>query len=144
MKTCEDYPCCGHELGDCDGSKYGSDESIKGDPHLLCDPQHRDMRGVGSAARRRRGGVQAQRARVRGRRVRVLRGAPMTVTLTDTVYDGASLTCETYNIAEELLESLVEPPEDVVAAAYDLERAVRRGDYPGEFAVFLGLRVEVQ
>lgn len=27
--TCEDYPCCGHELGDCDGSKYGSDEDIK-------------------------------------------------------------------------------------------------------------------
>lgn len=26
---CEDYPCCGHEAGDCDGSKYGSDESIK-------------------------------------------------------------------------------------------------------------------
>lgn len=23
---CEDYPCCGHESGDCDGS--GSDESI--------------------------------------------------------------------------------------------------------------------
>jgi hypothetical protein len=29
MVTCEDYPCCGHEAGDCDGSKYGSDESIK-------------------------------------------------------------------------------------------------------------------
>jgi hypothetical protein len=27
--ACEDYPCCGHEWGDCDGSKYGSDESIK-------------------------------------------------------------------------------------------------------------------
>ena len=27
--TCEDYPCCGHEFGDCDGSKYGSDEDIK-------------------------------------------------------------------------------------------------------------------
>jgi hypothetical protein len=27
--TCEDWPCCGHEWGDCDGSKYGSDESIK-------------------------------------------------------------------------------------------------------------------
>ncbi len=26
---CEDFPCCGHEYGDCDGSKYGSDESIK-------------------------------------------------------------------------------------------------------------------
>lgn len=26
---CEDFPCCGHEAGDCDGSKYGSDESIK-------------------------------------------------------------------------------------------------------------------
>jgi hypothetical protein len=26
---CEDYPCCGHEPNDCDGKKYGSDESIK-------------------------------------------------------------------------------------------------------------------
>ena len=25
----DDFPSCGHELGDCDGSKYGSDESIK-------------------------------------------------------------------------------------------------------------------
>ena|SRR5215471_15850297 len=29
MYTCEDYPCCGHEWGDCDGSKYGTDEEIK-------------------------------------------------------------------------------------------------------------------
>ena len=29
MATCEDYPCCGHEAGDCDGQKYGSDEAIK-------------------------------------------------------------------------------------------------------------------
>jgi hypothetical protein len=29
MNRCEDYPCCGHELNDCDGSLYGSDESIK-------------------------------------------------------------------------------------------------------------------
>lgn len=26
---CEDYPCCGHERGDCNGLLYGSDESIK-------------------------------------------------------------------------------------------------------------------
>jgi len=26
---CEDYPCCGHELGDCGGGLYGSDDSIK-------------------------------------------------------------------------------------------------------------------
>ena len=25
----EDYPCCGHEAGDCNGMRYGSDESIK-------------------------------------------------------------------------------------------------------------------
>ena len=25
---CEDFPCCGHELGDCDGSLYGSDFEI--------------------------------------------------------------------------------------------------------------------
>jgi hypothetical protein len=28
-RFCEDYPCCGHEAGDCDGQKYGSDEDIK-------------------------------------------------------------------------------------------------------------------
>lgn len=27
--TCEDFPCCGHEAGDCNGGLYGSDESIK-------------------------------------------------------------------------------------------------------------------
>lgn len=26
---CEDYPCCGHESGDCNGLLYGSDEYIK-------------------------------------------------------------------------------------------------------------------
>jgi hypothetical protein len=26
---CEDFPCCGHEAGDCDGNLYGSDENIK-------------------------------------------------------------------------------------------------------------------
>lgn len=40
MYRCEDWPCCGHELNDCDGSRYGSDESIKNDPHLLCDHQN--------------------------------------------------------------------------------------------------------
>ena len=25
---CEDFPCCGHEAGDCNGQKYGSDEAI--------------------------------------------------------------------------------------------------------------------
>lgn len=27
-KTCEDFPCCDHEFGDCDGSKYGRDEDL--------------------------------------------------------------------------------------------------------------------
>lgn len=27
--ACEDYPCCGHEPGDCNGQRYGSDEAIK-------------------------------------------------------------------------------------------------------------------
>ena len=26
---CEDFPCCGHEPGDCEGLLYGSDEDIK-------------------------------------------------------------------------------------------------------------------
>lgn len=29
MAFCEDYPCCGHEMNDCDGKLYGSDEDIK-------------------------------------------------------------------------------------------------------------------
>ena len=35
--SCEDFPCCGHEAGDCNGLLYGSDEAIKADPHVLCD-----------------------------------------------------------------------------------------------------------
>ena len=31
MNTCEDFPCCGHEMNDCDGSLYGSDDMIKQD-----------------------------------------------------------------------------------------------------------------
>jgi hypothetical protein len=31
MNTCEDFPCCGHEMNDCDGSLYGSDDVIKQD-----------------------------------------------------------------------------------------------------------------
>lgn len=48
--TCEDWPCCGHEFGDCDGSKYGSGEDIKArvyarwdDPDVdPMDPQYDD------------------------------------------------------------------------------------------------------
>ena len=29
MTTCEDFPCCGHERGDCDGSLYGTDAAIR-------------------------------------------------------------------------------------------------------------------
>lgn len=25
---CEDFPCCGHEAGDCEGQLYGSDADI--------------------------------------------------------------------------------------------------------------------
>lgn len=35
--VCEDYPCCGHERGDCNGRLYGSDAAIQADSHLLCD-----------------------------------------------------------------------------------------------------------
>lgn len=34
---CEDYPCCGHELGDCNGLKYGSDEAIKAEVYRRWD-----------------------------------------------------------------------------------------------------------
>lgn len=27
-RACEDYPCCGHEWGDCQGWKYGTDQEI--------------------------------------------------------------------------------------------------------------------
>lgn len=36
---CEDYPCCGHEAGDCNGKRYGSDEKIKADVYrAMTDP----------------------------------------------------------------------------------------------------------
>jgi hypothetical protein len=37
--VCEDFPCCGHERGDCNGQKYGSDEKIKQDVYrAMHDP----------------------------------------------------------------------------------------------------------
>lgn len=37
--VCEDFPCCGHERGDCNGQKYGSDEKIKADVYrAMSDP----------------------------------------------------------------------------------------------------------
>lgn len=40
--SCEDYPACGHEWGDCNGLKYGSDESIKewAQKHVFCEHEH--------------------------------------------------------------------------------------------------------
>ena len=48
--ACEDYPCCGHEAGDCDGALYGSDESIKARVHARMsdpdfDPYYDDLEG---------------------------------------------------------------------------------------------------
>lgn len=39
---CEDFPCCGHEAGDCNGQKYGSDETIKAHAmeHSGCEHEH--------------------------------------------------------------------------------------------------------
>lgn len=37
---CEDFPACGHELGDCDGSLYGTDESIKAEVERAWDSGH--------------------------------------------------------------------------------------------------------
>lgn len=37
---CEDFPCCGHEAGDCDGSKYGSDEDIIASAITHADCEH--------------------------------------------------------------------------------------------------------
>ncbi len=37
---CEDYPCCGHEWGDCDGKLYGSDESIKAAVYAEWEREH--------------------------------------------------------------------------------------------------------
>jgi hypothetical protein len=39
---CEDYPACGHEQGDCNGQRYGSDEFIKEDAmrHFECEHEH--------------------------------------------------------------------------------------------------------
>jgi hypothetical protein len=38
--ACEDYPCCGHEAGDCEGLKYGSDESIKARVYAQLDDDY--------------------------------------------------------------------------------------------------------
>lgn len=38
--ACEDFPCCGHEAGDCDGSLYGSDEQIKEHVRIHFDCEH--------------------------------------------------------------------------------------------------------
>lgn len=37
--SCEDFPCCGHQYGDCNGLKYGSDEAIRQSflGHAYCD-----------------------------------------------------------------------------------------------------------
>jgi len=32
---CEDYPCCGHEMGDCEGRRYGSDAGIQATDAML-------------------------------------------------------------------------------------------------------------
>lgn len=47
MAQCEDFPCCGHEAGDCDGRLYGSDEDIKAEVerqwatgHGYCDHEY--------------------------------------------------------------------------------------------------------
>ena len=37
---CEDYPACGHEMGDCEGQKYGSDEAIKARVHEQWNSGH--------------------------------------------------------------------------------------------------------
>ena len=36
---CEDFPCCGHERGDCNGLLYGSSEAIREsvEKHYGCD-----------------------------------------------------------------------------------------------------------
>lgn len=40
MNRCEDFPCCGHEANDCDGTLYGNDEAIKADVELHFDCDH--------------------------------------------------------------------------------------------------------
>lgn len=37
---CEDWPCCGHEFGDCNGLLYGSNESIKEQVQRQWDTGH--------------------------------------------------------------------------------------------------------
>lgn len=39
---CEDFPCCGHENGDCNGLLYGSDESIKEQVEIAWRTGHGD------------------------------------------------------------------------------------------------------
>ena len=42
--SCEDFPCCGHEAGDCEGRKYGSDEDImEQERRRLADPDYYEV-----------------------------------------------------------------------------------------------------
>ena len=40
--ACEDYPCCGHEMNDCEGKLYGSDEAIKARVITRMNSEHYD------------------------------------------------------------------------------------------------------
>jgi hypothetical protein len=40
--ACEDFPCCGHERGDCEGQLYGSDESIMAREYARLERRDRD------------------------------------------------------------------------------------------------------
>lgn len=40
---CEDFPCCGHEMGDCNGNRYGSDESIKAQAYRQMELEDMDI-----------------------------------------------------------------------------------------------------
>lgn len=39
---CEDYPACGHEYGDCNGRRYGSEAALRDQvrDHLHCEHEH--------------------------------------------------------------------------------------------------------
>jgi hypothetical protein len=46
-RFCEDYPCCGHELGDCDGSKYGPLDYEQVAAQLEREAEYEELYGPG-------------------------------------------------------------------------------------------------
>lgn len=64
-----------------------------------------------------------------------------TYTITDTI-TGQSVTCATYDVADAIRGWFPEAPADVAEAIENLQDALLRGAYEGDYAEYLAVRVE--